>query len=197
MRKAYLEAAGKAKAGALGLGAEAVGAELLPALPPAVGDEGGGGARGGPPGEEVETLQEEIARLDRLALDLGAMGEAAEAQLAEAKRVLVDHALGAGLPREVVPVRWVGAASRNEVREALREERRGLLKKEVLGAACRAVEAAICDERLDPFSVCVCVLCGWPEARCPRVTTEPSISPHTRTNHTTPHSAAPTAPSRA
>jgi len=101
----------------------------------------------------VDALQEEVGRLERLARELGAFGDAAEAQLAEARRVLVDHALGAGLPREVVPVRWVGTASRNEVREALREERRGLLKKEVLVAACRAVEAAICDEALDPFAV--------------------------------------------
>ncbi len=40
VRRAYLEAAGKAKAGALGLGAAAVGAELAPALPPAAEEQG-------------------------------------------------------------------------------------------------------------------------------------------------------------
>lgn len=151
VRRAYLEAAGKAKAGALGLIGGAVAAELLPALPP---------PEGRADRAEVESLQEEVLRLEWLAREMGSVGDAAEAQLADARRVLVEHALGLGLPREVVPVRWVGAASRNEVREALRGEGRGLLKKEVLEAACRAVEAAICDEGLDPLEV-RCVEGAW------------------------------------
>lgn len=55
------------------------------------------------PTKQVEALQEEVARLERLVRDVGAFGDAAEAQLADAKRVLVDHALGAGLPRYVGP----------------------------------------------------------------------------------------------
>jgi hypothetical protein len=126
------------------------------------GEEGGEGEEGEEEEEdEKEAMREEIDRLEGMVRDLTAYNEATEGQLRGVHHLLLTYVLRHPQPRHVrgeggggggtLSTRWFGLASRNEVREALREEGHGLLRKDTLNEACRVVEMALEDERIDPL----------------------------------------------